>query len=325
MKVSFHIYFPNIERKLIIMDSKLYVFGHKNPDTDSITSSIVLANLERALGYDATAYKLGNINKETKYALKTFEVEEPQTLESIEEGSNVILVDHNESAQSVLGIEKANVKMVVDHHKIKFETSDPIYYIAEPVGCTATILYKLYRQNNVDIDTPIAGLMLSAIVSDTLLFKSPTCTDQDKKVAEELAQLAGVDINTYGKEMLKAGTDISDFTPCQVINMDAKVFDDKNTRFEISQVNAVDLDSVLNRQDELEEAINKEIEAKSLDLYIFAITDILNANSKVIVLGNKANIVEKAFGVKLENHTAMLNNIVSRKKQILPNILNALD
>lgn len=304
---------------------KLYVFGHQKPDTDSITSAIVAANLQNALGNDAVAYKLGNLNKETAYALKTFEIEEPETLETIPEGANIVMVDHNEFAQSVDGIDKANIKMVVDHHKIKFETVEPLYYIAEPAGCTASILYKLYKQNDVEITKSIAGLMLSAIVSDTLLFKSPTCTPQDKEIAEKLAVIAGVDLYEYGKEMLKAGTDISEFTPYQVINIDAKEFNDKNAKFEISQVNAVDLDSIFSRQSELESAIQKEIEDKNLDFYMFAATDILNANSKIIALGNKANTVEKAFGINLYNNTAMLENVVSRKKQMLPNILNNLD
>ena len=286
--------------------NKLYVFGHTKPDTDSIASAIVFAKLQKALGIDAVAYKLGEVNKETKYALKTFEVEEPQTLTSVDENCDVALVDNNEFSQSVSGIEKAHVKMVVDHHKIKLETVEPIYFITEPLGCTCTILYKLYKQNEVDIDSQTAGLMLSAIISDTLLYKSPTCTEQDK-------------------EMLKAGTDISDFTPFQVINIDSKEFNDKNAKFEISQVNAVDLDSVFSRQSELEDAINKEIKEKNLDFYMFAATDILNANSKIIAIGNKADTVEKAFGVNLENNTAMLNNVVSRKKQMLPNILNNLN
>ena len=305
--------------------SKLYVFGHQKPDTDTITSAIVLANLERALGIDAVAYKLGNVNKETAYALKTFEIEEPLTLDSVDENCEVALVDHNEFTQSVSGIEKAKIKMVVDHHKIKFETKEPMYYIAEPLGCTGTILYKLYKQNDVDIDSQMAGLMLSAIISDTLLFKSPTCTEQDREIANKLASIAGVDIESYGKEMLKAGTDISEFSPFQVINIDAKEFDDKNAKFEISQVNAVDLNSVFSRQAELEDAIQKEINDKNLDFYMFAATDILNANSKIIAIGRKANTIEKAFGVNLENNTAMLNNVVSRKKQMLPNILKNLD
>ena len=305
--------------------NKLYVFGHTKPDTDSIASTIVFANLQKELGKNAVAYRLGDISKETQYALDTFKVEAPELLEKVEENSEVALVDHNEFAQSVEGIEKAKIKMVVDHHKIKLETVEPIYFITEPLGCTCTILYKLYKQNEVDIDSQTAGLMLSAIISDTLLFKSPTCTEQDKEIAKKLAKIAGVDIESYGKEMLKAGTDISDFTPFQVINIDSKEFNDKNAKFEISQVNAVDLDSVFSRQSELEDAINKEIKEKNLDFYMFAATDILNANSKIIAIGNKADTVEKAFGVNLENNTAMLNNVVSRKKQMLPNILNNLN
>ena len=307
------------------MENKLYVFGHKKPDTDSIASTIVFANLQKELGKNAVAYRLGDISKETQYALDTFKVEAPELLEKIEENSEVALVDHNEFAQSVEGIEKARIKMVVDHHKIKFETKEPMYFIAEPLGCTGTVLYKLYKQNGVDIDSQMAGLMLSAIISDTLLFKSPTCTEFDKEVATKLASLAGVDVESYGKEMLKAGTDISEFTPFQVINMDSKEFDDEHIKFEISQVNAIDLNSVFSRQSELENAIQKEIDDKNLDLYMFAATDILNANSKIIAMGRKANTVEKAFGVNLENNTAMLNNVVSRKKQMLPNILNNLD
>lgn len=307
------------------MENKLYVFGHKKPDTDSIASTIVFANLQKELGKNAVAYRLGDISKETQYALDTFKVEAPELLEKIEENSEVALVDHNEFAQSVEGIEKARIKMVVDHHKVKFKTTEPLYCIEEPVGCTSTILYKLYKQNDVKIEPKMAGLMLSAIVSDTLLFKSPTCTEEDKTIAKKLAEIANVDLESYGKEMLKAGTDISEFTPFQVINIDSKEFNDKNAKFEISQINAVDLDSVFSRQAELEEAINKEIKEKNLDFYMFAATDILNANSKIIAMGNKAGTVEKAFGVNLDNNTAMLNNVVSRKKQMLPNILNNLD
>lgn len=302
---------------------KLYVFGHKKPDTDTIASAIVAANLQRALGNPATPYKLGEISKETRYALSTFNVEEPETLEEIEEGASVVLADHNDPIQSVSGIEKAKVKMVIDHHCINFKTAEPLYYLAEPVGCTATILYKLYQQHHVDIDSKMAGLMVSAIISDTLLFQSPTCTSEDKDAAYALAELAGVNLEQYGKALLKAGTDVSDLSPEQIINVDSKDFSD-TINFTISQINAVDY-SIFEMQSQLEEAIQEEISSKNLDLYIFAVTDILNANSKVLVLGDKANIVEKAFQVTLENNTVLLPGVVSRKKQILPEILSHLD
>lgn len=306
------------------MNNKNIVFGHTKPDTDSIASAIVMANLQNKLGNETECYRLGDINKETAYALKTFGVEAPEFLSEVEENANVIMVDSNEFTQSANGIENAKIKMIVDHHRVNLQTTEPLYYIAEPVGCTSTIIYKLYKQNDVEIDSKMAGLMLSAIISDTLLFKSPTCTEEDKKIAEKLAVIAGVDINEYGNKMLKAGTDISDFTAHQVLNIDSKQFEEKGKKFVISQVNSADLNDIFTRKFELETAINEELKEKDLDLYMFVATDILNANSKVIALGNDTGIVEKAYGLGLEDNTVMLENVVSRKKQILPKILDNL-
>ncbi|MBR2568648.1 MAG: manganese-dependent inorganic pyrophosphatase, partial [Paenibacillus sp.] len=174
---------------------KVLVFGHKNPDTDTICSAIAYAELKRQLGVDAEPVRLGNVNGETQYALDTFKAEVPRLVETVaNEVNGVILVDHNERQQSVSDIEKVQVLEVIDHHRIaNFETSAPLYYRAEPVGCTATILNKLYKENGVAIKPEIAGLMLSAIISDSLLFKSPTCTQQDIDAAHELAGIAGVD------------------------------------------------------------------------------------------------------------------------------------
>ena len=303
------------------MENKVLVFGHKNPDTDSICSSIVMANLENKMGTNAEAVRLGNINKETQYALNYFGVEEPKFIEKVEEKQEVILVDHNEFNQSIDGIENAKITKVIDHHRISnFETSDPLFYYAKPVGCTGTILYEIAKLNNIEIDEKLAGLMMSAIISDTLLFKSPTCTIADETAAKELAKIANVDIEKYGLEMLKAGTDLDDFSEEQLINLDAKAMEKNGEKFVIAQVNTVSIEDVLKRQEKIESEINKEIENKGLCLFLFAITDILNSNSEIIVLGNKANIVEKAFGKKLENNRAFLEGVVSRKKQILPNI-----
>ena len=307
------------------MANKIFVFGHKNPDTDSIVSSIAMSNLRNELGDNTECVRLGNINKETSFALKTFNYKEPELLTSVNNGDEVILVDHNEATQSADNIENAHIRMVVDHHTINFSTSETLYYIAEPVGCTATILYKLYKQNDVEIKPSMAGLLLSAIISDTLLFKSPTCTQEDIEIANKLAKIANVDINAYGLDLLKAGTDLSDFTPEQVINIDSKLFEKNGKKFKIAQINTADINDVFKNQAYFEAAIDKEIKNDNLDLYVFAATDIINSNSKIISLGEKSNIVEKAFGVSLDNNTALLENVVSRKKQILPNILNNLD
>jgi manganese-dependent inorganic pyrophosphatase len=301
------------------------VFGHKSPDTDAIMSSMVMANLERELGNNAKAVRLGNINKETEYVFNFLGIERPELVEKLEDGQNVILVDHNESTQSVDNLENANVQKIVDHHAINFSTSAPMYYRAEPVGCTSTVLYKMYKENDVEISKEIATMMLSAIISDTLLFKSPTCTAEDKKIAEELAKIAGVDVNTYGTDLLKAGTDLSEFTPEQIINIDSKLFEKDGKKFKIAQVNTADLDSIFKDKVYFEAAINNEIQKENLDLYMFAATDIINSNSKIISLGNDSAVVEKAYGVVLEDNTALLENVVSRKKQMLPGILENLD
>jgi len=211
------------------------------------------------------------------------------------------------------------VAEVIDHHRIaNFETSGPLYYRAEPVGCTATILNKLYKEKGVAIPQQIAGLMLSAIISDTLLFKSPTCTDEDVAAARELADIAGVNAEAYGLEMLKAGADLSDKTISQLISLDAKEFQMGSAKVEIAQVNAVDTNDVLARQAELEEALNGIISEKGLDLFLFVVTDILNNDSIGLALGRGAHAVEKAYNVKLENNKAVLKGVVSRKSQIVP-------
>ena len=304
------------------MEKEILIFGHKNPDTDSICSAMVKERLNTKNGHDnSVAVRLGNINKETQYVLNYLNLEEPELKEEVAEGQKVIMVDHNEFNQSIKGIEKAKIIGVVDHHRIaNFETSDPLYYTARPYGCTSTILFQDFKGKGIEINREEAILMASAIISDTLLLKSPTTTKHDKKALEELEKIAGIDIKEYGLEMLKAGTDLDDFTAKELINLDAKELDKNGVKFVIGQVNTVDISSVLERQEELEKAIKEELEEKGLALFVLAITDILNSNSEILVLGEKSSVVEKAFDKKLENNRAFLEGVVSRKKQLLPNI-----
>ena len=297
---------------------EIIVFGHKSPDTDTICSAIVMADLQTKLkGEKVIPCRLGEINEETKFALKKFNAEEPKLIEKIEEGQRVILVDHNEFSQSVEGIENAKIEAVVDHHRINnFETSEPLFYYAQPVGCTSTILFELYKSNNIEIPAQMAGLMLSAIISDTLLLKSPTTTEKDKKALEELAKIADVDINIYGLDMLKAGTNLDKYTEDELIRLDAKKIEKEDIKYVIAQVNTVSIPDVLKRKAKIEQEINKEILAKGLSLFVFVITDIVNSNSEAIVLGDRVDAISKTYEVN--DNIAVMPGVVSRKKQILP-------
>ncbi|MCR8630684.1 manganese-dependent inorganic pyrophosphatase [Paenibacillus radicis (ex Xue et al. 2023)] len=299
---------------------KTLIFGHKNPDTDSICSALAYADLKTQLGKNVEPVRLGSISGETQFVLDYFKVAAPRLVETVaNEVKAVILVDHNERQQSVADIDQVRVVEVIDHHRIaNFETSHPLYYRAEPVGCTTTILNKMYKENGIAVRKEIAGLLLSAIISDTLLLKSPTCTEEDVAAARELAEIAGVNLESYGLEMLKAGADLSDKTIAELISLDAKEFSMGSYKVEIAQVNAVDPNDILVKQAELEEALNGIIAAKGLDLFVFVVTDILNNDSVALALGNKTNAVEQAYNVTLADNKAVLKGVVSRKSQIVP-------
>ncbi|EAC5479032.1 manganese-dependent inorganic pyrophosphatase [Listeria monocytogenes] len=299
--------------------TKTLVFGHKNPDTDTICSAISYAELKKAQGADIEAVRLGELNSETVFVLDYFQVTAPRLVQTVaNEVSEVTLVDHNERQQSADDIDEVTVTAVVDHHRIaNFETSDPLYYRAEPVGCTTTILLKMFRENEVEVSKTVAGLMLSAIISDTLLFQSPTCTEEDKVAAEKLALIADVDIQTYGMEMLKAGADVSKKTVAELL-LDAKEFNMNDNKVEIAQINVVDVNDVLSRRAEVEALMTQNIVDKGLDLYLFVITNILTNDSVGIAIGSKTAVVEEAYGVTFVENQAPLKGVVSRKKQVVP-------
>ncbi|BFQ96052.1 manganese-dependent inorganic pyrophosphatase [Enterococcus cecorum] len=307
--------------------SKILVFGHQNPDTDAIGAAIAFANLQKELGKDAEAVALGEPNEETAFALNHFGLTAPRVVETVaNEVEQVMLVDHNEFQQSAADIEKVEILAVVDHHRIaNFQTANPLYYRAEPVGCTSTIILKLYKENNVEVPKNIAGMMLSAIVSDTLLFKSPTCTQEDVQAAKELAEIAGVDLEGYGLEMLKAGTNLGTKSASELIDLDAKSFPMGVSNLRIAQVNTVDLAEVFARQAELESAMQEANAANGYDLFVLVVTNILDSDSEILIVGEPKENVEKAFNVTLDNNRALLKGVVSRKKQVVPQLTAAFE
>lgn len=307
--------------------NKQLVFGHSNPDTDAIVAAKAFAYLQNQLGVaDAEAVALGNPNPETAFVLSHFDEATPRVIETAaNEVDSVMLVDHNESQQSVSDLDQVTVTAVVDHHRIaNFETSQPLFYRAEPVGCTSTILTKLFHENNVEIPAKLAGLMLSAIVSDTLLLKSPTTTDDDRKALEELAKIANIDVETYGLEMLKAGTDLSSKSELELVDGDAKSFDMGGKTIRIGQVNTVDLDDVFSREAALVKTMQEENQKNGYDMFLLLATNILSSDSRLLVVGEPKDIVEKAFNTELSDHnTADLPGVVSRKKQVVPPLMDA--
>ena len=299
---------------------KELVFGHKNPDTDAIVAAKAYSYLQNKLGADTEAVALGEPNEETQFVLDYFKEPAPRVIKTASnEVDAVMLIDHNEAQQSVADIKDVQVTHVVDHHRIaNFETSAPLYYHAEPLGCSSTIILKEFKQHGVEVPANIAGMMLSAIISDTLLLKSPTTTDEDVAAVKELAKIAGVDYEKYGLDMLKAGTNLASKSDETLISQDAKSFDMNGTQVRVDQINTVDLDEVFDREDGLRAAIEKQNKENGYDLFLLMVTNILNSDTRLLVVGEPQSVVEQAFGKKLEDNKMDLPGVVSRKKQIVP-------
>lgn len=306
---------------------KYLVFGHQNPDTDAIAAAIAMSYYLGKMGEEAEPVALGTPNDETRFALDTFAIAAPRVIQSVaDEVAAVALVDHNEPQQSVVDLGQVEVHYVVDHHRIKgFETAQPLYYRCEPIGCTSTVLYKMFVEQDFDIPQAIAGLMVSAIISDTLLFKSPTSTHQDHDAAMELAKIAGIDLETYGMALLKAGTNLADKTATELLNADAKNFEMGGKTLHIGQINTVDLNDVLSRKDALIATMKAEAAEHGYDVYLAVVTDILNSTSVGFVVGNYQDRVEAAFGESIHDYQIALPGVVSRKKQVVPPLTEAFE
>ena len=308
--------------------SKVFVFGHQNPDSDAIGSSYGYAYLKRQLGVDAEAVALGTPNEETAFVLDYFGVDAPRVVESAlsEEVNQVILTDHNEFQQSISDIKDVEVIEVVDHHRVaNFETANPLMMRLEPVGSASSIVYRMFKENNVEVPKEVAGLLLSGLISDTLLLKSPTTHASDPAVAAELAEIAGVNLEEYGLAMLKAGTNLSSKSAEELIDIDAKTFELNGNQVRVAQVNTVDISDVLSRQAEIEEAINNSIKNNGYSDFVLMITDILNSNSEILALGSNTDKVEAAFNFVLDNNHAFLEGAVSRKKQVVPQLTESFN
>lgn len=304
--------------------SKILVFGHQNPDTDAIASSYAFDYLsQKAFGLDTEVVALGTPNEETAFALDYFGVEAPRVVESAKaQGSEqVILTDHNEFQQSIADIREVEVYGVVDHHRVaNFETANPLYMRVEPVGSASSIVYRMFKENGIEVPKAIAGMLLSGLISDTLLLKSPTTHVSDHLVAEELAELAEVNLEDYGMALLKAGTNLASKSEVELIGIDAKTFELNGNTVRVAQVNTVDISEVLERQEAIEAAIKDAMAAEGYSDFVLMITDIVNSNSEILAIGANMDKVEAAFNFTLDNNHAFLAGAVSRKKQVVPQL-----
>jgi manganese-dependent inorganic pyrophosphatase len=304
------------------------VFGHLNPDTDAITAALVYANLLRRQGLTATAYRLGELNFETAFVLQGAGVPVPALLTELPAGHAVALVDHNESSQSLSGLKNLNVTHVVDHHRLgDLETTQPATLRFEPVGCTATILLQLHLEANLSVEPTDARLLLSAVLSDTLHFRSPTTTAADREAVAFLAPIAGVaDVTAHALAMFAAKSDLGDTPASTLLKMDYKVFPfgDQaagSQKWGLGVIETTNPGYVFGRQAELLAAMEAEKAASGLDGLVLSVIDILQGTNRTLVAGDsEAGVLQAAFGAATQDRVADLGDRISRKKQIVPGL-----
>ncbi len=295
-----------------------YVIGHRRPDTDAICAAIAYARLKRARGTDVTAARAGALNPETEFVLRRWDVDVPVLLEDAT-GERLLLVDHNEYGQAVPGAADARITAVVDHHRIgDVRTGEPIFFLNEPVGSTATILTGLYDDAGVEIDAQTAGLLLSGALSDTVVLRSPTTTDRDRDVADRLAKTAGVEIESYGKELLQRKSELGEKSPREMVLSDFKEFDFGPHRVGIGQVETVDPAVVLDQREAVLAAMDDLVSEREYAVFVLLVTDVLAEDSTALVAGEHVETVAEALGAEFTNREAVLPGVMSRKKQVVP-------
>jgi len=236
-------------------------------------------------------------------------------------GRKVILVDHNERSQSVDGLEKAEILEIIDHHRVAdIQTDMPLYVRSEPVGCTATIIYKMYLENKINIPVKIAGMLCAAILSDTLMFSSPTCTTEDSRIAKSLAGIAGLDLTEFGRKMFTVATSLEGMSIETILAQDRKPFVFGQYRTFISQINTLDFAAIANRIDEFTQKMEEFYESHDCSLVMLVITDIVGNGSEIIAVGRGKRLLEQAYGMKQNESHIFLPGVISRKKQIVPTL-----
>lgn len=296
-----------------------YVFGHTTPDSDSIVGAYSLSYLKNQLGEDCIPTRQGEINPETAFILNRFGFEQPM-LKTSYAGENVYLIDFMERSQSPKDIDDATILGIVDHHKLgDLKTTTPLEMWVRSVGCSNTIMKQMFDLYNIEIPKDLAGMMLCAILSDTVIFKSPTCTKEDTKAVKELAEIAGIDdVKALGMEMFIVKSDVLNDTKEALVRRDFKEFNMGGEKVGIGQLEVVDLSVFDEMKDELFEAMKTVKDENGRHTLLLLLTDIMQEGSQLLVLSNDTSKIESAFDVKLEDKQVWLPKVMSRKKQIIP-------
>ena len=302
----------------------LQVFGHQSPDTDSTGSPIIWSwYLNEKKGLPAVPKLLGEPNTEALFVLDRWGFEKPEIINRIIKGDSVVIVDTNNPAELPENINDADIQGIIDHHKLVggLETSGPIDLTIRPLACTATIMFDLMGEDVTDMPDPIKGLALSCILSDTLEFRSPTTTSRDRVVAEQLAKELKIDISNYASELFQAKSDVSDFSDVELLRMDSKKYPIADLSFRVSVLETTEPNMIFRRKKSLIKAMETVCLEDSVDHVLFFVVDILREESTLFVPDeNIKKVAEKSFAVNVTDDSVVLPGVVSRKKQIIPNL-----
>ena len=302
----------------------IQVFGHKSPDTDSTGSPIIWTwYLNEIKGEAAEAVLLGEPNTEAAFMLEKWDLPKPRIIDGVAEDQPVVIVDTNNPAELPDAINSTDIRAIIDHHKLVggLETKGPIDIRIEPLACTATIMWKMIGKDMAQAPAWVKGAMLSCILSDTLEFRSPTTTQEDTAIAHDLAKDLGIDIPAYAAEMFAAKSDVSSFSDAELLRMDSKEYEVDGTQFRVSVLETTSPATVLDRKASLMDAMTGVAAEDGADQVLLFVVDILNEESTLLVPNDMVkNVAAKSFGVEASGDTVVLPGVVSRKKQIIPNL-----
>ena len=308
------------------MKNKTISIGHKNPDTDSVLSAILVSRFgKKIFGLDAEAVTAGSINNETKYILNLLKIKKPRILKKIK-NEKVILVDTNEPSQIINGLTEENLMAIIDHHNLGgLKSTKPIYTRIEPIGCTGSVIYKILREKNIKIDKTSAILMIAGIISDTLNFHSPSATKEDKKIFKELNKIAKLEIKEFIKNLFAAKSSLKGISIKDIADKDYKKFEMGESKVGIGVWETTDPESVNSQKDKIIKELIKKKRKEKMDYMFFAVVDIIRNNSYLYVIGDEEEVLaRKIFNIKAEKNIMFLKKVVSRKKQVVPQLRSEL-